>query len=307
MVKKICFILGILLLILAAGSGRKASAAEPKVMVSDYSLSSDEIYAGDTFTVTVKLKNTSKASVTNMKCTISSEKGEFIPVDSTGSTYIPEIKAESEEIVKVEFSSSNSLQEKPYKLNINTEYENPNGKYESADSIYVPIRLKTDVVVSDTYIAEDEIRFGDSIEIVSTINNVGGTDIYKVTAKATGDNIADATCFVGNVSPGKSGNIDIITKVTSVKTVEKDDNKLTITYEDIHGNEYSHEELLGNNGVLKVLEQDYSDVIQVKEDTTKHITNRDKLLILLAIMVAIAVILVMRRRAKRHRLEREID
>ena len=58
---------------------------------------------------------------------------------------------------------------------------------------------------------------------------------------------------------------------------------------------------------MNVLEQDYSDVIMIKEDTEKHLTNTNKLEIVVGIIVLLILILVIRRTAKRKKLEREFD
>lgn len=282
-------------------------AITPKVILSEYSLSSDEIYPGDSFTVTFKLKNTSKNTIMNLKCTISSDKGDFIPVDSTGSTYIKEIKGEQEEEISFNMKGVNKLEEKSYKLTIKSEYEDWNGKYEASDIIYVPVKLKTEVVISDTYIAEEEIRLGDNIEIVSSIHNVGGADIYKVKAVASGDNIEQSTSFIGNIKAGKNGNIDIITKATNVTTPSTRGNMIEVFYEDYEGNEYSEKIKLGQDGVIEVLEQDFSDIIKIKEDKREHLTDKDKLIIIIGAVILIILILIIRRALKRRKLEREFD
>lgn len=284
-----------------------SQAMTPRVMLSEYSLSADEIYPGDSFTVNFKLKNTSKNQIMNLKCTVSSDNGEFIPVDSTGSVYVAEIKGEEEVELSMDLTAIKKLSEKSYKLTIKTEYEDWNGKYNASDVIYIPVKLKTEVLISETYIAEEEIRLGDNIEIVSTINNIGGADIYKVQAKCSGDNIADANCYVGNIAPGKQGNIDIITKATAVSTTSTYDNLIDITYEDIDGNEYKETVYLGNEGRIEVLEQDYSDIIKVKEDTSTGMTNNFKLLIVLGCVVVLVLFFVIKRFLKRRRLEKEFD
>ena len=306
--KKIISIITIILIsFFSVIPGFDSEAITPRVMLSDYKISSNEIYPGDTFSVTFKLKNTSKNYIMNLKCSVSSEKGVFIPAEGTGTFYVKEIEGEAETEITVKLKAMNKLEEKTYKLDIKSEYEDWSSKYKVTDSIYIPIKLKTEVFISETYIAEEEIRLGDNIEIVSRINNVGGADIYKVKATAMGDNISDATVYVGNVASGKSGNIDIITKATAVSKPDTGDNKIIITCEDIEGNEYTVEELLGNNGKIEVLEQDYSDIIKIKEDTSRHMTGMDKLIIVIAVVVILVIILIIRRVLKRKRLERDFD
>ena len=301
-----------LLLAAAVFSPAVVKAITPKVILSEYKIKASDpsgnIYPGDTFTVTVKLKNTAKSKVLNLKCTISSENGEMIPVDSTGSVYINEMNGEEEKEISLKMSTLRTLEEKSYKLIVRSQYEDWNGKYEEKETIYVPVKQKTEVVLSDAYIAEEEIRLGDNIEVAATINNVGGTTIYKVSAKTAGDNIAEASIFVGNIAPGKKGNIDIITKATNVSNSSTYKNRIIVTYEDADGHEYTEEIRLGDEaGRINVLEQDFSDIIQIKEDTSKHMTASTKLLIAAAIMFIIAIVWIVLRQRKRRRLEREFD
>ncbi len=283
------------------------SAATPRVMLVDYDLGTKDIYAGDSFTLKFKLKNTSKNKVMNMKCTVFAENGEFIPVDSAGTLYVAELEGDGETELSIDMESLKNLKEKSYKLIVRTEYEDWGKSYKVEDSIYIPVRLKTEVKVTETYIAEEEIRLGDNIEIISTVNNVGAADIYKVSAEVSGDCISKAECFVGNVQAGKKGNIDIITKATAIDRSDRHNNIMTVTYEDINGEVFTEEVRLGNDGEIDVIEQDYSDVIVVKEDTKKGLTDIQKLELVIVAVVLVVVILIIRRRFKKRKLEKDFD
>ena len=293
------------ILFAAPGNSMRAYAMTPRVMMTDYSLDKKDIYPGDTFSLSFKLKNTSKNTVMNLKCVVVSDKGEFLPSEGVGSSYVDEIvtvtddeafstdEIAGEEEIELTFKleAVKKLEEKTYSLKVKTEYEDWSGSYKSEDSVYVPIKLKTEVLVSDTYIAEEEIHLGDNIEIVSTVNNIGAADTYKVTAQVTGHNIADSKSYIGNIKPGKNANIDIITKAIKhddVRDATEYDNDLIITYEDIDGNKYTEKESLGN---IKVLEQDFSDIIQI----------------IIAAAVVLIIIFFVRRHLKRKKLERNFD
>ncbi|MCR5632320.1 MAG: hypothetical protein K6F60_02395 [Eubacterium sp.] len=305
------FVSALVFLAAILGQGFGSEAMTPRVMLTEYSIkasdSSGKIYPGDTFEVTFRLKNTSKNKIQNLKYTVASDNGDFLAAEGVGTGYISEMNGEAEEEYSVKLQAVKTLEEKTYSLKIKTEYEDWNGSYKSEDTIYVPISLKTDVLVSDTYIAEEEIHLGDNIELVSTINNTGAAKIYKVTARVEGHNIADASTYIGNVDPGKNANIDIITKATThddIQDATEYDNDLIITYEDIDGNEYTVKEPLGK---IEVLEQDYSDVIMIKEDTEKHMSGAAKSGIVISIVAVLLLIIVIKRVLKRKKLEREFN
>ena len=295
----------------ALGASLKSEAMTPRVMLTEYSIvasdSSGNIYPGDTFTVNFKLKNTYKNKIMNLKYTVSSDSGDFLPAEGVGSGFVSEIAGETEAEFEVKLEAVKTLEEKTYSIKIKTEYEDWNGSYSSEDTIYIPISLKTEVLISDTYIAEEEIRLGDNIEIVSTINNTGAAKIYKVTARVEGHNIDDANTYIGNVDPGKNASIDIITKASThddPRDATEYDNDLIITYEDIDGNKYTVKEGLGR---IVVLEQDFSDVIMIKEDTEKGLSDIQKLEIVVGIVIFLIILLVVKRTLKRKKLEREFD
>ena len=76
------FILGIF------PGGEKVYADTPRVMLTEYSFSKDDIFAGDSFTLSFTLKNTYKYEIRNLKCTLTSEAGEFLPVGNAGTKYV---------------------------------------------------------------------------------------------------------------------------------------------------------------------------------------------------------------------------
>ena len=51
------------------------SAAEPKVMVTDYKIKENEVVAGGTFTLEVTIKNTADKKISNLKMAVASEGG----------------------------------------------------------------------------------------------------------------------------------------------------------------------------------------------------------------------------------------
>ena len=290
-------------------AGMTSMAAVPRVMLSDYKLSSEKIYPGDTFKLTFTLKNTSKVAVSNIKVTVSTEDGSILPDGNAGTIYIDKIDKERESVQEISLKAGATLEEKSYKLNIKTEYEGSySAPYEVTDSVYIPIALKQDVMISDLYIAEEEIRLGDNIEILATVNNTGASTLYNVTATVSGSNISKQQSYVGNIMPGKSGQVDIITKTTALYMKTRNDNTMVITYEDREGNRYEEKMKItsgGEEGTINVQEVNYADIIEVKKDDRDP--NRGKkigyILIGVGAAVIIAAAVIARRRKKKQILD----
>ncbi len=297
-------ILIVLFILGAIPEGEKVYADTPRVMLTEYSFSKDDIYAGDSFTLSFTLKNTYKYEIRNLKCTLISEAGEFLPVNSACTSYVEKIKGGETVQMSFDLEALKNLEEKAYKLTVKTEYEDWNGSYNVEDIIYVPIKLTTDMVVSDIYIAEENIHLGDNIEILATVNNTGAGKLYKVMAKAEGDHIDTGTGYIGNIEPGKSGNVDIVVKTKALKDSGVKNN-LIVSYESLDGEEFSQTISLGR---LDVKPQVYADLIEVKEDTSKSFfTDNMKLAAVIGTIILIIVILIIRRRIKLRKLEKEFD
>ena len=124
------------ILFAAPGNSMRAYAMTPRVMMTDYSLDKKDIYPGDTFSLSFKLKNTSKNTVMNFKCVVVSDKGEFLPSEGVGSSYVDEIAGEEEIELTFKLEAVKKLEEKTYSLKVKTEYEDWSGSYKSEDSMY---------------------------------------------------------------------------------------------------------------------------------------------------------------------------
>ena len=303
-IKKLVWICVTLLVLGIVPGGKAVHADTPRVMLTEYAFSEENIYAGDSFTLSFTLKNTYKYEIRNLKCTLMSEAGEFLPVNSAGTGYVEKIKGGESVEMSFDLEALKNLEEKSYKLTVKTEYEDWNGSYDVQDVIYVPVKLATDMVVSDVYIAEENIHLGDNIEILATVNNTGAGKIYKVIATAEGDHIDTGTSYVGNIEPGKNGNIDIVVKTKALRD-SGSTNDLIVTYENLDGEQFSKKIPLGQ---IDVSAQVYADLIEVKEDTSKpFITDNMKLAMVIGAVVLIIVILIIRRRMRLRKLEKEFD
>ena len=71
-------VLGFLAVFGYKGTMASVSAAEPKVMVTDYKIKENEVVAGGTFTLEVTIKNTADKKISNLKMAVASEGGELL-------------------------------------------------------------------------------------------------------------------------------------------------------------------------------------------------------------------------------------
>lgn len=276
-------------------------AAEPKVMVINYKLNPTEVVSGEDFNITITLKNTASRKVRNLKLTVTSAEGEFIPVNGAGTAYVNEMAAEEELEIAFDMTAINGLQEKSYKLTIKSEYEDTNGySYTVEDSIYIPITLEQRISVTDI-MSDSSVKLGDDIEITGRINNIGEGTLYNVTVEVEGENIDSQISYVGNIESGKSGNIDVLTHtIHPVEEGRYSKNYMTVTYEDKNKEKHSQKVDL----YLSIEATNYSNLEILKEPEEKEVSSETIIIIVVVAVVLVVIILsVMKWRKKKKILE----
>lgn len=206
----------------------------PRLMVTGYKTEKKTITPGKTFDLSVKFKNYSPKTVKNIKITMTTEQGEFVPKGGSTALYLDVLGAGEEKSVFYRLSASTTLLEQSYPITFMMEYEDEKAHpFSGTDTLYLPVSLKQRVSVTDVVCVED-VTVGDQAEITGTVNNLGAGTLYNVNVKVCGRNVEESTGYVGNIESGKSGNIDVLAKaVTSSK--EADQNYMIVSYEDSKG------------------------------------------------------------------------
>lgn len=281
----------------------QVNAATPRVMLSDYTIEEGNIIAGKEFTLKLVLQNTAaKSSVRNLKITVSSENGEFLPTEGAGTAYLEKIDAASVAELTFPMRAVDGLAEKSYKLSIKTEYEDAGGNsYEVTDNIYLAITLEQRLSITDVYLADYDLQLGDTVEISGTVNNLGAGTLYNVTAHVTGDNVMEQESYIGNIESGKSGMLDVLTKADVISHNVGDKNYLSITYEDKAGNEYTKQTEL----TITVAQPIYENLEKVKDtaDVSGVIRNIGIIAAVIAVIALIIFISYKRWKKKQRMLD----
>ena len=240
---------------------QRAQAATPRVMLSDYSIEEGEIVAGQPFTLHITLKNTAANSIRNLKLTISTEKGEFLPVDGAGTAYLA---GRSESEFTFAMQAVDGLTTQSYKLLLKSEYEGNDGSpYTVEESIFLPVTLQQRCSVTDVFLPDSDVELGETVEIGASVNNLGEEPLYNVTAGISGSNVAVADTYIGTIDAGKRGNVDLLTKASAISEMSGDKNELTVSYEDRKGERHTVVQSIE----LKVAQPVYENLEKVKDDT----------------------------------------
>ena len=229
------------------------SLSTPRVIVTGFETNPAKVHAGDTFTLTLHLKNTSKrTAVSNMLVNLTAPNegtdsdnsyAAFLPTSGSNSEYIPYIgKGQTTDLV-IEMSAKADLSQKPYQLDVSMDYEDEDyASHTATADVSIPVIQEARFELSKPEIMPAEVTVGSDANVMFSLYNLGRVTLYNVKVSFEGESISGGDSYLGKVEAGGTGNVDVM--VTGVKeTEEGETDNIVITYEDEAGNksEYKQE------------------------------------------------------------------
>ena len=234
----------------AAGGENKEEKAtsEPKVIVADCKEIPEHIYAGDSVTLKVILKNTNKKKyVQNMTVTAGCEGDGISLGNATNTQYYEKLGAGKTLEVPVEIQTDKKTEAGRYKLTLELSYDNPDAVTLTATGqIEITIKQKSELTMEIGQIPE-EVNAGDRLQIPVQLVNVGRGMVYNARCTVDVPGLqTDKSLFLGNIEGGTavSGELDAFAGVvnaeeeTTEKRYGRTGGKILLTYEDEDGNSY---------------------------------------------------------------------
>ena len=240
----------------------------PRVIVTGFTTTPEEVYAGDTFKLTLNLKNTSKeTSVQNMLFDIQGTQegtdanntyAAFLPTAGSSTIFVDSIAPNATKSISIELKSKADLAQKPYVVTVNMEYEDSKANpFTETASVSVPIKQEAKMDLSSIQAMPEAIEIGNEANVMFSIYNVGKTKLYNVNVKFVADSISGGDTFLGNMEPGATGNVDAYL-AGQAATMDDGTVKILITYEDEEGKEATIEKTM----TLYVNEPFYPDMME---------------------------------------------
>ena len=219
----------------------------PRVIVTGFTTTPEEVYAGDTFKLTLNLKNTSKTTtVSNMLFDIQGTQegtdanntyAAFLPTAGSSTIFVDSIGPNATKSISIELKSKADLAQKPYVVTVNMEYEDDKANpFSETASVSVPIKQEAKVDLSSIQLMPDTIQIGNEANVMFSIYNVGKTQLYNVNVKFEADSVSGGDTFLGNLAPGATGNVDAYL-MGQAMTTDDGTVKILISYEDEEGKE----------------------------------------------------------------------
>ncbi len=249
------------------GSGQETSGAKPRIVVTGFETDPADVFAGDTFTLTIHVQNTSKdTEVTNVLFDMqAAQEGDdktntysaFLPTSGSSSVYMDRIGADTSADIVIEMTAKADLAQKPYVLDVNMKYD-AGTMFDLTDkaSVSIPIMQESRFDTSIPEVVPADITVGSQSNVMFSIYNTGKTTLYNVQVKFHADSVDEASAFVGNLQSGATGNVDVM--LTGIAAT-MDDGTVTmeISYEDEAGNVSTTEKTI----TLYVSEEVYDDMM----------------------------------------------
>lgn len=289
-----------------AGENERTKA---RIIVDSFETNPSDIYAGQDFTLKVRMKNaSSNITASNILFTFEPETVNnspvFTTVNGSNSTVVNSLAPGASETLTVKFSSSPTAEQRSYTLTINEQYDSPEFK-NAKESVKIAVTLKQEARLNTgtIEIMPDTISVGEETNVMFSINNTGKVMLYNVNAVFEADSIQKTEAYVGNIEPGKSGNVD--TMVSGIAPTADDGKvKLSITYEDENGKVSTVEkeiQLVVNDN--QAMDDNYDDTVSSDDlEPEQSMTEKMKQLAIpvgIAAVIVIAVLLIVIRRKKK--------
>lgn len=277
------------------GTGAEASGAKPRIIVTGFETNPEKVYAGETFTLTIHVKNTSNDTpVTNVLFDMqAAQEGKdnattyaaFLPTSGASSVYMNRIGANTESDIVIEMTAKADLSQKPYVLNVNMKYD-AGRMFDLADtaSVSVPIYQESRFDISTPEVVPAEITTGSQSNVMFSIYNTGKTSLYNTQVKFIADSIEEASAFVGNLQSGATGNVDVM--LTGIAPSMDDG---TVTIEISYENEAGEITTVQKSITLLVSEPYYEEVYDPMMDEPVEEKKSPVIGIVVAVFVILAI------------------
>ena len=298
-----------------AGENERTKA---RIIVDSFETDPAEIYAGQDFTLKVRMKNASNSIVaSNILFTFESETVSdspvFTTVNGSNSVVVNSLAPGASDTLTIKFSSSPTAEQRSYTITINEQYDSPEFK-NAKEAVKIAVGLKQEARLNTGTIEvmPDAISVGEESNVMFSINNTGKVMLYNVNAVFEADSIQKNECYVGNIEPGKSGNVD--TMINGIAPTTDDGKvKLSITYEDENGKVSTVEkeiQLMVNEDQSmdesNIDDTWNSDDVQPEPSTTDKLKHLAIPVGIVGVVLAAVILVVIRREKKKAGMDDEI-
>jgi len=239
------------------GSGRigmsdVSNVSQPRIIVTGFTTEPAEVFAGDTFMLTVHVKNTSNDTAVNnvlfdlqaveggaegSNGSVTNSYAAFLPTSGSSSIYVEKMTAGSVHDLQIEMQAKADLSQKPYVVTVGMKYDTElKADLTDEAKVSIPVKQESKFDSSTPEVMPSDIMVGEQSNVMFQIYNTGKTTLYNVQVKFEADSVEGGDTFIGNLSPGATGNVDAMVNGIA-QTMDDGIVKAVIFYEDDAGNQ----------------------------------------------------------------------
>ena len=217
------------------------TAPQARVIVESISTDPQDVQAGDSFDLVLKLRNTSeKQYVQNMRVTIDTENDVLIPRSGSNTVYIDKIDAQGLYELRYPVRANLEVPDRPLKVEVSIEYEDSAVSAQTAaQQLVVSVGQKMRLSVSEPVMDASSLYAGDSLDVTLQVVNEGRTTLYNVavTPESASENLTLPTAaYLGNMEGGTSKKAELSLTPTKEGEYRAD---LIVSWEDALGEKYT--------------------------------------------------------------------
>ena len=224
---------------LSPTSDKDTTTSVPKLIIESYKLSSDKIYAGETFDLEFTIKNTSDSTnLQNVQIHIkdAGETATIVPASGGSNTlYISKIGKGQSSSQKVSLQTAPDATAKAYTLNVDFSYESAstNAAHTANETIAVPILQKIRLKCDEPTVYDDVSYLDSSTSMSIKMYNMGRSSIYHCIVDVEGNGLKlEESYFGGTLSAGSTLAADISVIPSEAGDIQ---GTVVISYEDVYG------------------------------------------------------------------------
>lgn len=224
---------------LSPTSDKDTTTSVPKLIIESYKLSSDKIYAGETFDLEFTIKNTSDSTnLQNVQIHIkdAGETATIVPASGGSNTlYISKIGKGQSSSQKVSLQTAPDATAKAYTLNVDFNYESAstNAAHTANETIAVPILQKIRLKCDEPTVYDDVSYLDSSTSMSIKMYNMGRSSIYNCIVDVEGNGLKlEESYFGGTLSAGSTLAADISVIPSEAGDIQ---GTVVISYEDVYG------------------------------------------------------------------------
>lgn len=224
---------------LSPTSDKDTTTSVPKLIIESYKLSSDKIYAGETFDLEFTIKNTSDSTnLQNVQIHIkdAGETATIVPASGGSNTlYISKIGKGQSSSQKVSLQTAPDAAAKAYTLNVDFSYESAstNAAHTANETIAVPILQKIRLKCDEPTVYDEVSYLNSGTSMSIKMYNMGRSSVYNCIVDVEGNGLKlEESYFGGTLSAGSTLAADISVIPSEAGDIQ---GTVVISYEDVYG------------------------------------------------------------------------